>query len=562
MKNRVNRTPMRLLALLLAAALLGTLAGCTAAPAPQAPAASPTAAVTLAPTLTVAEQRSILEQNRELWAFPEGESYYDFWAYTFTDLDHNGRLEVLAASTQGTGIFTYANFYEVNETMDGVVNLYHANEEIEGPDDWPEILLDSLPCYYDSASDTYYYACEGILRDGAAHQNSSWAVLSLKNGVADWEYLGWRDTQWTDPEEAPVVSCQDAAGQAISEQDYDTLVERRCAGMSRTELKLNWTHVPPMEVFTEETESQAPEETAAPIAAQTPAGPQVVITKNPSSEALAIGGRTWFIAHASNAGAPSWELLSPDGQAYSLADAMNLHPGLSLQALEQDTLAVSNVPLSVNGWGVRARFDGQGSFAYTEPAYLYVGDYVNSYASVIQAYKTAYESGNSKNPEYLWNNGLSEIAAYSSNVGYSLKDIDKDGVPELLIAGLGTEDFSEQMIYDLYTLVDGSPVQLAFSYARNRWYLRSDNTLLNEGSSGAANSSCNLYRKVGEELVGFEGVMTYPTEDQSGVRFYFQSGSVSYEPRPEDRVIGDTEFNAKWSEYQSSVFVPPLTKIA
>ena len=105
--------------------------------------------------LSVEEQRRILEENRSLWTFDEGE-YAPDWYYAFTDLDHNGLLEVLSASTQGSGIFTYAHLYEVLPDGSGVRNLYHADGEIEGPDDWPEIILDTLPCYYDSAADRYY----------------------------------------------------------------------------------------------------------------------------------------------------------------------------------------------------------------------------------------------------------------------------------------------------------------------------------------------------------------------------------------------------------------------
>jgi predicted small lipoprotein YifL len=75
------------------------------------------------------EQRRILEENRGLWAFDEGE-YAPDWYYAFTDLDHNGLLEVLSASTQGSGIFTYAHFYEVLPDGSGVRNLYHADGEI------------------------------------------------------------------------------------------------------------------------------------------------------------------------------------------------------------------------------------------------------------------------------------------------------------------------------------------------------------------------------------------------------------------------------------------------
>lgn len=188
------------------------------------------------------EQRSILEANRALWAFDEG-AYAPEWSYTFTDLDHNGLLEVISASTQGSGIFTYAHFYEVLPDGSGVRNLYHADAEIEGPDDWPEIILDAIPCYYDRAADRYYYVCSNVIRDGAAHSMTQIAALCLQYGVAEWEYLASMDVQMTESGEQ--VSYTDGAGNPISEQDYHSAVERRFAGLEQSDLKPEWITVKP-----------------------------------------------------------------------------------------------------------------------------------------------------------------------------------------------------------------------------------------------------------------------------------------------------------------------------
>ncbi|MBP5167413.1 MAG: hypothetical protein ILP09_09175, partial [Oscillospiraceae bacterium] len=183
------------------------------------------------------EQKSILEANRSLWAFDDGQSAPD-WYYAFTDLDRNGLLEVISASTQGSGIFTYARFYEVLPDGSGVKNLYHADMEIEGPDDWPEIILESIPCYYDSASNLYHYVCTNTLRDGAFHSVTQLAALCLKDGKAEWETIASMDVQRT--EDGELSSYSDGAGNPISEQNYQNAVEYRFAGMARSELKPEW----------------------------------------------------------------------------------------------------------------------------------------------------------------------------------------------------------------------------------------------------------------------------------------------------------------------------------
>ncbi len=500
--------------------------------------------------LSFEEQKQMIEGNRELWAFTE--PYDSPWFYTFTDLDHNGRLEVIAATTQGSGIFTYANFWEVLPDGSGIGNCCRKNVEIEGPDDWPEIIVDSIPCYYDALSGCYYYPCENVTRDGYAHQYYSWQVLCLKDGAAEWEFLAAKNVNWRDEEtgsEYPdaVTTCEDAAGNPITEQEYDGAVEKRFSELEKTELKLDWTRV---EIPWEEEPSSLFQE-----------GPAVIITKNPTSETVSVGGKTWFIAHAENAVSLTWQLLDPDGAVYSLEQAMQRHPGLSLQALEGDTLAVSNVPISLNGWGVQAMFDGEGNVALTEPAYLYAGEFVSAYSQIIDAYRTAYSTGRSKDSEYLWGQGLSEMTAYSSGVGYALKDLDKNGVPELIIAGMGTDDFSDRMIYDFYTLVNGVPVNLATSSARMRYYVRTDNTLLYEGSGGASHSYITRERVNGSTLEEIEMVFTDYDEASNATVFYSQQGHSDSLPSGKSVSITDAEFNASWEQWKSGVYVPPLTTI-
>lgn len=187
--------------------------------------------------LSPEEQKAILEENRALWAFPD-EPWSEPWFYTFTDLDHNGRLEVLAASTQGSGLYTYVKFYELRADGSGLDNLYHEGQEIEGADDWPEIVMDSLDCYYDGAADAYYYVCDNVLRISAAEHHISRAALCLKDGVAEWETLATcLHSVEGDLEKAEY---RDASGAEIDEAAFAQAAELRFAGLEKSELKLDW----------------------------------------------------------------------------------------------------------------------------------------------------------------------------------------------------------------------------------------------------------------------------------------------------------------------------------
>lgn len=89
-----------------------------------------------------------------------------------------------------------------------------------------------------------------------------------------------------------------------------------------------------------------------------------------------------------------------------------------------------------------------------------------------------------------------EIDAVLKNVGYAIEDINGDGNSELLIAKVSdqgqTAYFGEQILA-LFTIQDDEPRFLAGGWARNRYFLLNDGRIWNEGSSGADDSSFDIY---------------------------------------------------------------------
>ena len=437
---------------------------------PQSDAGSPSDSPYPVNLIPQEKQIQILEANRPLWAFHE--FYESPWYYAYTDLDLNGRLEVIAASIQGSGVFTYVNYYEVRADGSGIDNLYHSDVEIEGPDDWPEIVVDSLPCYYDVAEDRYWYPCEGVTHDGYAHQYYAWQALSLKDGVADWEFIASRNVDW-DENGSDTTECRDAQGNVISLEDYDSAVERRFAGMQAMELKMSWTQV------------EIPYE-GDPVETAMPTGEQEQSSESPTQQ-------------------------SP------------------LKASKPDT------------------------------------DDITAYSSVIEKYRTAFESGNSKNAEYAWTNGLSEMMGYASGVGYALQDLDGNGIQELIIAGIGTEDFSDQNVFELYTLENGSPVPIVCSSARMRYYLQSDNTIRYEGSGGASYTNIVRSRLNGSSMEVIDLLFTTEETKPDGSFYaacYYQQGDSERIPCEKSVMISDEEFQTRWEQMEADTVMPELKLIA
>lgn len=97
--------------------------------------------------------------------------------------------------------------------------------------------------------------------------------------------------------------------------------------------------------------------------------------------------------------------------------------------------------------------------------------------------------------------------------GYVLRDIDSDGVDELILTS-GEYGELYDYIYAIVTIKDGKAFPVACTGgARNRFYLCQDNIISNEGSNGASYSISEYYRVVNGNLIQIESVYSEPGED-------------------------------------------------
>ena len=83
-----------------------------------------------------------------------------------------------------------------------------------------------------------------------------------------------------------------------------------------------------------------------------------------------------------------------------------------------------------------------------------------------------------------------------NGVGYTMMDINGDGTQELLIMEVsdqGQTSYFGERILAMYTIENDEALFLEGGWARNRFYLLNDGSILNEGSSGADDSSFDVY---------------------------------------------------------------------
>ena len=101
--------------------------------------------------------------------------------------------------------------------------------------------------------------------------------------------------------------------------------------------------------------------------------------------------------------------------------------------------------------------------------------------------------------EALREKDLNYMLAYSygdnapGRFGYLLSDMDGDGNEELLIGCLTGDEYTDEIVLDLYTIKDGAASRVFTSGERDRYYLCADGTIANETSASAFESHFRYY---------------------------------------------------------------------
>ena len=97
----------------------------------------------------------------------------------------------------------------------------------------------------------------------------------------------------------------------------------------------------------------------------------VSVTKSPTDEKAEIGGQAIFIAKANNYTKIIWHLVSPDGKEdYRDEEMRSAFSSLELDGLGTERLKIKVIPLSLNGWKIKAEFSGVGGPAFSEDAVI------------------------------------------------------------------------------------------------------------------------------------------------------------------------------------------------
>ncbi len=101
---------------------------------------------------------------------------------------------------------------------------------------------------------------------------------------------------------------------------------------------------------------------------------------------------------------------------------------------------------------------------------------------------------------------LLSVNDYYQTPGWLLRDLDGDGIPELLLGADWGDGHS--VIFNIYRLDGAKAVRVVNGWNRSRWYLCADGSLAHEGSDGASEGTYSYYRYENGALRHLETVIS------------------------------------------------------
>lgn len=201
-------------------------------------------------------------------------------------------------------------------------------------------------------------------------------------------------------------------------------------------------------------------------------------------------------------------------------------------------------------------------------------DYDAIYAPVLDG---LYHTMTCSPEEWDWDNdstGILEVCRYNTTadvlqyIGYTITDVNSDGIPELLICDVEDKEAKElrgKYIYSLYTCVDGEPTKVFDGWFRNQFFALPDGSFFNTGSGGAAYHITALYQLApnGTALECLDYYFTAPIDEsmENVAVFYNSVGEFDQENSQQPEMSLDDLWQME-EIYNDMVVDFPLTSFA
>lgn len=211
-----------------------------------------TTGTTVTPAYPIDQQIALIAAKKDIW-LDNMEFFGMSYGYMVTDLDQNGRLEIISCVAGGSGFFSDDTYYEVNEDCTSLVcvgqeSLENSNSEGYGYVD----SYDSCDVYYDADVNIYYYIMKDFLRNGMAENSTSLIPVWLKDEQMHamslaYEYYAYDMITETDSYTYWTIS----DGKGVTKQDYENAADNFYSACRKMRATFGWKYVNNEEDFAE-----------------------------------------------------------------------------------------------------------------------------------------------------------------------------------------------------------------------------------------------------------------------------------------------------------------------
>lgn len=186
---------------------------------------------------SIQKQIEVIADHSKVWAADA--IYGEFYYYTVTDLNQNGRLELIFSNIGGSGYYSYSTYYEVNETLDGL-KTYERNAP-EGDSQADIADADSIPGYYDSKTGIMYYVFDDSTPNGLSELYENKRAISLENGKTIEMSLAFH-TKFTNDEKT-THTYRDAKQNTITETEYNNIADYVFVDLEKKDVTFQWNEI-------------------------------------------------------------------------------------------------------------------------------------------------------------------------------------------------------------------------------------------------------------------------------------------------------------------------------
>ena len=297
------------------------------------------------------------------------------WSYTVTDLDHDGRLEFLAASIQGDGRYTTARAWRVKADKTGLEEL---TVKVPQGASFPDIITDAADTFHDKDTGYWYYMFNDQVTVSTKEVYANKSAIALVDTELQYYTYAYQHNEWIN--ERMVTTFTDRSGQIITPEDYNSVGSAIFGHMDRSSTCFDWflaadaanagRFADSYAVFIGLKQPPKPEATDVKTPKPDTYSTFLLITKDPTDEYHTEGETAWFVANAENWSTATWTFVDPYGNECSWQSFNNRFPNSSISGGDSPSVSVSNTQVSMSGWGAYCTFYGNGQTARTTTAYF------------------------------------------------------------------------------------------------------------------------------------------------------------------------------------------------